>query len=59
MDILVAVLGRAHDDLDLIGVDQKAAGHRASALAVVLGCGKDSKYSIEEKRLETDEINEI
>ncbi len=45
MHVLIAVLGRSNNDLDLIGIDQKAASHGTSALAVVFGGGENGEYS--------------
>jgi hypothetical protein len=43
--VLVLVLGRAVDDLDLVVIHQDAAGHGALSLTVVFGGGEHREHS--------------
>ena len=59
MHVLVLVLRRAIDDLDLVVVHQNAPGHRALALTVVLGRTEHREHTTKQSKTTTERLEMI
>ena len=59
MHVLVLVLRRAVDHLDLVVVHQNAPGHRALALAMVLRRAEHSEHTTEQSKTTTERLERI